>query len=315
MTEHEPCLTVVMYHYVRPIAGSAHPGIKGLELERFRGQLAWLGAHHTFVTVNAIIDAARGGAPLPDRSVLLTFDDGYADHVTHVFPLLREASIQGAFYPPSEAVLERKALDVNKVHFVLASGVDPAALVRHVDEVVLAHQDRDDVRPLETYRDAHLTANRFDPAEVIYVKRMLQHALPPDLRHSVVEELFAAHVSGDERGFADELYVSVDDLVRMVDGGMHVGTHGHAHHWLDQLSPAEQAVDIDRSLDLLDAMGLPRREFTFCYPYGGYDATTVALLEERGCDAAFTTIVGVAPLPLGNLLEVPRIDTNDLPTE
>lgn len=35
-------LTVVMYHYVRPIERSRYPGIKGLELNDFREQIAYL---------------------------------------------------------------------------------------------------------------------------------------------------------------------------------------------------------------------------------------------------------------------------------
>ena len=32
-------INIVMYHYVRPIKGSKHPNIKGLELENFKKQI------------------------------------------------------------------------------------------------------------------------------------------------------------------------------------------------------------------------------------------------------------------------------------
>jgi len=35
-------LTIVMYHYVRPINDSKFPGIKGLELDGFKRQLDYL---------------------------------------------------------------------------------------------------------------------------------------------------------------------------------------------------------------------------------------------------------------------------------
>ena len=35
-------LSIVMYHYVRPIKGSKFPGIKGLELDGFKQQLDYL---------------------------------------------------------------------------------------------------------------------------------------------------------------------------------------------------------------------------------------------------------------------------------
>ncbi|MDG4866917.1 poly-beta-1,6-N-acetyl-D-glucosamine N-deacetylase PgaB [Guyparkeria sp. 1SP6A2] len=40
------------------------------------------------VSLQQIIEARSGGAPLPDNAVLLTFDDGLASLYTHAFPLL-----------------------------------------------------------------------------------------------------------------------------------------------------------------------------------------------------------------------------------
>lgn len=43
-------LTIIMYHYVRPIVGSKFPGIKGLELEGFKRQLDYLESHFEIVS-------------------------------------------------------------------------------------------------------------------------------------------------------------------------------------------------------------------------------------------------------------------------
>ncbi len=43
--------------------------------------------YHT-ITVKQIEESRRGGKPLPPRSVLLTFDDGFRSHYTKVLPLL-----------------------------------------------------------------------------------------------------------------------------------------------------------------------------------------------------------------------------------
>jgi hypothetical protein len=50
-------LTIVMYHYVRPIVGSKFPGIKGLEFEGFKRQLDYLNEHFNIVTTEQVIDA------------------------------------------------------------------------------------------------------------------------------------------------------------------------------------------------------------------------------------------------------------------
>jgi peptidoglycan/xylan/chitin deacetylase (PgdA/CDA1 family) len=66
-------------------------------------QFAWLrGNGFVPVSLQAVIDARNGGAPLPPKAVLLTFDDGYLSFYTRVFPLLRQFN-----YPAVLAVVGR----------------------------------------------------------------------------------------------------------------------------------------------------------------------------------------------------------------
>jgi biofilm PGA synthesis lipoprotein PgaB len=53
-------------------------------------QFAWLAANGwQVVSMDQILGARAGGPPLPDKAVLLTFDDGKKDVYTRVFPLLK----------------------------------------------------------------------------------------------------------------------------------------------------------------------------------------------------------------------------------
>ena len=58
-------LTIVMYHYVRPIIGSEFPGIKGLEIEGFRRQLDYLNENFKIVNTEQVIDACLKESKLP----------------------------------------------------------------------------------------------------------------------------------------------------------------------------------------------------------------------------------------------------------
>ncbi len=306
-------LTVVMYHYVRPIAESSYPEIRGLELAAFEGQLDYIESHYNVVSAAEVVASVGGRKPLPMAPLLLTFDDGYSDHYRHVFPLLKRHKLKGVFFPPARAVCEREMLDVNKVHFILASACNMSMLVQYIDAAVESGLGEFDLASVADYRERFWKGNRFDPPDVVYVKRMLQLALPTELRTRLTTELFHRYVSEDEYAFADDLYVTEQQLREMLDGGMNVGSHGYAHNWLDSLTAQEQASDIDRSLDMLERIGLSRCGFYFCYPYGAYTSETIDILRARNCAIAFTTKVGLAPLHLVDMLEVPRLDTNDLP--
>ena len=75
-------LTIVMYHYVRDLARSRYPSIKGRDVASFQFQLDHIARNYSVVTVAQILEALRGGRQLPDNAAWLTFDDGYLDHYT-----------------------------------------------------------------------------------------------------------------------------------------------------------------------------------------------------------------------------------------
>lgn len=84
-------LTILCYHDVRDdVRGVLDPDQNALSLENLVGHFDWLKAHgYHVVSVQQVIDARENGTPLPERAVLLSFDDGLKSVYTHVFPLLK----------------------------------------------------------------------------------------------------------------------------------------------------------------------------------------------------------------------------------
>jgi peptidoglycan/xylan/chitin deacetylase (PgdA/CDA1 family) len=304
-------LSIVMYHYIRDFARSRYPRLKGLDVAGFRRQLDHLSREFTIVRMEDVIDAAGGDAELPPNAALLTFDDGYAEHYDIAFPILHERGLQGSFFPPVAPVRDSALLDVNRVHFILACVDSSARLSAAIDEEVEAD---DDLATVAEYRSRWAHANRFDDAETIYVKRMLQTALPPDVRGRIARHLFAQFVTTDEAAFASELYLSRDQARLMVACGMHFGSHGVSHHWLDQVDEATQAAEIDGSLEFLEDVGMQvARGWVMCYPYGAWNDALLGHLGERNCRIGLTTQVATASIGTDDPLTLPRYDTNDFP--
>jgi peptidoglycan/xylan/chitin deacetylase (PgdA/CDA1 family) len=306
-------LTIVMYHYVRDLARTRYPGIKGRDVAAFRGQLDYIAHHYTVVTADRVVAALKGGEELPANAIWLTFDDGYKDHYTVVFPLLQERGWQGSFFPPVRVVQNGELLDVNRIHFILAEQANPAPLLDAIRDFVIAHRGEAMVCAYDDYWRQFARASRLDTAEVTFIKRMLQHALPEVLRRELAERLFARFVAVDPAVFAAELYMTPEQLRTMIRCGMHVGSHGVGHYWLDRLDAASQAAEIDASLDFLGAAGASVKDWVMCYPYGSYDESLLSLLKNRRCAAGLTTKTAVARLDMDDPLTLPRLDTNDIP--
>lgn len=308
-------VTIVMYHYVRDLARSRYPAIKGLSLQRFTRQLDHIQAHYTPVSVEDLIAAIDSPSiQLPPNAILLTFDDGYTDHFLNVFPMLDARGIRGCFFPPAQAVLEHTVLDVNKIQFVLAAMPDVPVLLDQLFRDLEEFRSSYELKSREDYYALVTERHRYDPHEVIVLKRLLQRELPGPVRSEIVRRLFARYVTADETAFAVELYMSLEQIDCMRRHGMHIGSHGYAHLWLNSLTPAQQIDEADRALHFLTRFGVQPGNWTIGYPYGGYNPSLLDVLRPRGCRLGFTVEPRIANLDTDDRLTLPRLDTNDLPS-
>ena len=239
-----PVVTIVMYHFVRPAGVSRFAPPAVLDLAAFQGQMAYLRRHYSPVHLWDVIAAAGGAGSLPARPVVLTFDDGYRDHFAHAFPVLRHEQMPAMFFPVASSLIDRKMLDTNKVQLVLAAAHDPGGLADEIDDAVQHATDPGLPAP-EEYHRRWRVASRFDPPDVAYVKRMLQHALPASLRATLVDALFRRHVGADPVEVAEDLYFTLDQAREMVQAGMDIGAHGDRHIPLTALTREEQARETD----------------------------------------------------------------------
>jgi peptidoglycan/xylan/chitin deacetylase (PgdA/CDA1 family) len=306
-----------MYHYVRDLKNSRYPEIKGLDIDLFEEQIRYIRRHYNIITMEEVIYSIDNGSAIPDKSILLTFDDAYSDHYNYVFPILDKYSIQGSFYVPSKAITEHIILDVNKIHFILASVEDKSKLVNELKKLIKAYQKEYNLKDFDYYYRKLAQASARDTKDVIFIKRLLQVELVEVLRIKIVNTLFEKHIGVSESAFSRELYMNEEQLKHMLRSGMHIGNHGYNHYWWNSLNKQEMNNELDLSLNFLENLGVDMNNWTACYPYGAYDDQCINMLEQRGCKLAFTddTEVGIATTNKNTRFVMPRLDTNHIPKD
>lgn len=200
------------------------------------------------VSLDDVVSALDSGTPLPPRSVLLTFDDVDRTLVDRGLPLLASYGFPG-------------------VAFV-------------VPELVGTH------RPLWWREAEHLvrhggTARQLATSSPDAAVRALWRMPDPDRRRSL-EEL---RVSAREPAPPQEQVV-VDELRRLAEGGLEIGSHTLGHPLLDRCD--DQTVEAE----VVGAHGMLRRWLSvppraFAYPGGRTEPRAERLLGELGYRAAF----------------------------
>ena len=245
-------LTIIMYHYVRDVEKTGFAGIKARSVSQFVRQLEYLRDNYNVITSEEFILAIKGEHNLSENSALLTFDDGYIDHYTTVLPLLRQFGFKGIFAPVVQASKGEKVLDVNKIHFILSvteSKIDE--LIKDIFLLMDEYRNEYNLESNESYYAKLAKPSRFDTADVIFVKRILQRDLPEKLRTIITDKLFRKYVSQDESDFASTLYMNQDQLKEMFDEGMEIIGHSYQHCWLNAIDANQQQNEVRQTRDFI----------------------------------------------------------------
>lgn len=302
-------LYISMYHYTRDLKHSRYPEIKGLDVNLFREQIAFMKSNFNIVTMEQVLEAISTKEKLPEKALLLTFDDGYADNYTVAMPVLEEYGVQGSFFIPGKTFTTHQLLDVNKIHYVLASA-NIYNLVEDLKKEMDYYRGQEfQYASTEELFAKYAVASRFDIKETVFVKQMLQTVLPEKLRNIISSKLFAKYVGVTEEQLAYELYMSEEQIRTMKRHGMFVGIHGYDHYWLGNLQVEQMENDISLALDEF----VDRKQWVMNYPYGNYNKDVLAYISKQGACLGLTTEVRLADIDKDNPLELPRLDCNDFP--
>jgi peptidoglycan/xylan/chitin deacetylase (PgdA/CDA1 family) len=75
-----------------------------LDDDTFGHCLAFFKRHYTVITLGDVKASLEGKTPLPSRSLLITFDDGYADNFDYALPLLRKHGAPATVFITSDVI-------------------------------------------------------------------------------------------------------------------------------------------------------------------------------------------------------------------
>ncbi|MGH2645276.1 MAG: polysaccharide deacetylase family protein, partial [Chitinophagaceae bacterium] len=123
---------ILLYH--RVIDLKPDPQELCVSPHHFREQITFLKEKYNILSSNEFADHLLKGKKFPPKSVLLTFDDGYADNFQLALPILEELQAQAIFYITTSKLNTNEELwwdDLERVF--LDRRNKPSALTLHVE--------------------------------------------------------------------------------------------------------------------------------------------------------------------------------------
>ncbi|SFT85623.1 Polysaccharide deacetylase [Selenomonas sp. GACV-9] len=93
--------------------------------EEFRQQLDYLQQQgYTTITMLEFMKAKKGKLELPEKPVILTFDDGYEDNYTTMLPMLEERGMKAVVYMVTNDIGRPKYLSWNQLRDMQQRGIE-----------------------------------------------------------------------------------------------------------------------------------------------------------------------------------------------
>ncbi len=258
-------IAVINYHYIRDLFVTKYPGIHGVTPAQFRDQLLLLGKEGTFIHPLQIKEAIEHGVALPERSLLVTFDDGFQEQYHRALPILDELGIPAIFFVITRHIEEKTLATVHKIH-LLRTIMPSAELLQAVIDA--AKQLGCHATELtEEERQKAIFHNRFETEEVALMKYYLNFKFTGKEQQEIISRIFARQY--DEERVHDELYFTREQLSELGKRG-YVGSHCYDHIPAGLQSKAEVYRDMQKSYDILQDIGID--PYAVSYPYGSKEA-------------------------------------------
>jgi peptidoglycan/xylan/chitin deacetylase (PgdA/CDA1 family) len=271
-------LTVLMYHRVRHIVGvpfsEYQPTVSATPMQ-FEEQMAFIRDHFNPVSLGRLTGWLHGDTPLPNRPLLITFDDGYRDNFDIAFPILKKHGLPGVFFLATDYIGSGRPFDWD--------------LTAYCFHNTRKREAKLPMAGLRIWKDERERENVMNE----WIRLMLRQ--PDHLRREAVEGLLPAlDISISHATFSD-LCMSWDQVRNLAAAGMGVGSHTRNHVILDRLMPIQARDEMLESRRHIEKeTGLSVN--AFAYPNGVFNAELESLVDEAGYDVAFSTRQGPSTL-------------------
>ncbi|HEY1295626.1 MAG TPA: polysaccharide deacetylase family protein [Chloroflexota bacterium] len=266
-------LRVLVYHRVEDAASARsdlNPDLVTATPRLFQHHLRHLARAYTPIGADELLAACAGRHTLPDRAVLVTFDDSYRDFSDVAWPLLRQYRIPAVLFAPTAFLGDSERIFWWDALWQIVSRTRRTGIELATSRAVgrLALDDRARATRVLTARLKQLRPRQRE-LELEWLSERL--GVHPEPTHAVLK------------------WSAVKGLQQE---GLTVAGHSRTHELLDRLDPAELTEEIAGCRDdLVRELGCCTP--LFAYPNGNVDGRVMAATDAAGFKLGFTTVRGV----------------------
>ncbi|MBI2809741.1 MAG: polysaccharide deacetylase family protein, partial [Candidatus Melainabacteria bacterium] len=287
-----PRTLMLLYHRINDL--TCDPQLLSVTPEHFDQHLQVLQKKYRVVNSSHLVELDHS-RKVSANSVVVTFDDGYADNLTQALPLLEKHEVPATVFVTTGVVEQRKHFWWDELsRLVLGEHDVPDKL-----QLTLEKSQHWNFSDIERWSDLRATGWNLtcaeDPTSRHQLYRDLSHFLrgaSEQERDRVLESL-RNWVCFTAPGASDCMALTADELIELSKvGSIEIGSHTVHHPVLSNLSSMAQESELRDSKQYLESL-LGREVSGFAYPYGtksDYTLETTELVKKVGYRSACSNI-------------------------
>jgi peptidoglycan/xylan/chitin deacetylase (PgdA/CDA1 family) len=253
-------------------------GVISATTQAFYNQMNYVRRNFDVISFQDLHAIESEGKALPDRPLIITFDDGYRDNYTNAFPVFKEFRIPATVFVEIGHTRLRSLYWWDLIAYCFKTTARTGIILDQISA---------DLLPLRTARDRR--------SAIEHVLRWIKR-VPERTKAQFIEDLPGALGVSITSGLADGMHLSWGEIREMADCGIEFGSHTVTHPVLSNVDDARLEREVFDSKTALERQ-LHKEVIVFSYPVGGkgnFDSRARAAVARAGYKYAVSYVDGVA---------------------
>ncbi|MEL6404290.1 MAG: polysaccharide deacetylase family protein [Chloroflexota bacterium] len=269
-------LTVLNYHRIADVNDPNFVGYApnvSCDVDMFERQIAWAKDEFNIISLDTLRANVKDGAVLPEKPLLITFDDGYLDNYTAAFPVMQKYDVPAVIFLMTSRMEKTHEL----AWWAACAEIFKRTQHTHATLPIIGERTFDTTRRKSAISNEMIRALKFVPEA-----EKLSHI-------ATLKEQLEVNFTLDK-----PIFCNWEQVRELVAGNVACQPHTHTHPIMTRISRQQVHHELATSKALIEEH-TDQTAYAFAYPNGtrdDFDETTMEVLRELDYELAFTLEVG-----------------------
>jgi peptidoglycan/xylan/chitin deacetylase (PgdA/CDA1 family) len=287
-------LRVLAYHRILDINESSYPfdeEIISASTNAFDEQMKFVSQNYNIITFHELTDLVKNRHLVPERSLIISFDDGYADNSCKAVPILKKYGLKAVFFITTDYIGSFRPF-----WFELLIYLGKKRLL--------------DIRDLYFSPSFPFVSSNNDQVQLVRDLRLYLMKIPNHERLRILQEIEdKVQIEMPENELKLVRALTWDEIREMAKSGMEIGSHTKSHLILRNARKDELVEELRVSKHIIEEkIGQPVNSIS--YPVGKHFAVSPFVIREveaEGYHWGTVNISGVERIPIKDQFLVKRL--------